>query len=384
MRRYRVSTVVALGVGLLCGRMLEAQDVVFDTTNPRIVVTNCFCVGIAVGDLDGDGDADVAAIHNWRGDFVSWNDGEGNFSDEYLGNAGYREHGIVLADYDHDYDLDILTEAYWYVNNGDRTFTAVSGLPGHRYMRAGDLNGDEWPDVVAGRNVYINDQTGGFSLTQTFPQEGWSVGVALGDVDGDQDLDIALGQHLWLNDGSGTFIDSGQDLHPEGVTNSGGRQFADINNDGHVDLLVARSVVGSFALLNDGTGAFAWTGQLLATTTEIEAGDLNGDGNIDVVTSNPCNVYLGDGTGWFDGPVQTIQEAGSPHPDVALGDFNGDSGLDVLVGSVDLNNCGDPTVFINIVQPPIPTISQWGLIVMTLLLLTAGTFVYARRRPDHA
>ena len=32
----------------------------------------------------------------------------------------------------------------------------------------------------------------------------------------------------------------------------------------------------------------------------------------------------------------------------------------------------------------VPTVSEWGLIVMTLLVLTAGTLVYARRRPIHA
>jgi len=46
-----------------------------------------------------------------------------------------------------------------------------------------------------------------------------------------------------------------------------------------------------------------------------------------------------------------------------LGDNNGDGWDDA---------CGEP--------PPIPTVSEWGLIIMTLLLLTAATVVFARRR----
>ncbi len=35
------------------------------------------------------------------------------------------------------------------------------------------------------------------------------------------------------------------------------------------------------------------------------------------------------------------------------------------------------------VADPVPTVSEWGLVVMALLVLTAGTLVYARRRPIH-
>ena len=35
----------------------------------------------------------------------------------------------------------------------------------------------------------------------------------------------------------------------------------------------------------------------------------------------------------------------------------------------------------NPVPTPVPTVSQWGLIVLTLLLLTAGTIVMRRHRP---
>ena len=35
-------------------------------------------------------------------------------------------------------------------------------------------------------------------------------------------------------------------------------------------------------------------------------------------------------------------------------------------------------------QPPIPTVSEWGMVAMTVLTLTAGTLVYTRRRPARA
>ena len=47
------------------------------------------------------------------------------------------------------------------------------------------------------------------------------------------------------------------------------------------------------------------------------------------------------------------------------------------------NNDGDVVVTV-LTGTPIPTVSEWGLIVMSLLVLTAGTLVYARRRPVRA
>ena len=35
-------------------------------------------------------------------------------------------------------------------------------------------------------------------------------------------------------------------------------------------------------------------------------------------------------------------------------------------------------------EPPVPTVSEWGLIVMAVLVLTAGTLVFLRRRPAKA
>ena len=56
-------------------------------------------------------------------------------------------------------------------------------------------------------------------------------------------------------------------------------------------------------------------------------------------------------------------------------------------GPFTLSNAGSYDIFVaKYAAPPstIPTVSEWGLIVLSLLVLTAGTLVYARRRPIHA
>ncbi|MBK7511677.1 MAG: VCBS repeat-containing protein [Chloracidobacterium sp.] len=66
------------------------------------------------------------------------------------------------------------------------------------------------------------------------------------------------------------------------------------------------------------------------------SGDINGDGSIDIVTtnyySNDISVLLGDGNGNF-GAAVSYGGAGSYPYFVALGDFNRDNKLDAAVAS---------------------------------------------------
>lgn len=56
-----------------------------------------------------------------------------------------------------------------------------------------------------------------------------------------------------------------------------------------------------------------------------------------------------------------------------------------IIGQRDHLSAGDKAVMAFLYPPvPIPTVSEWGLIVMTLLMLTAGTVVIRRRRDSNA
>ncbi len=198
-------------------------------------------------------------------------------------------------------------------NNHDGTFTDVAAKAGVTNDRWGfgvavaDYDNDGWPDIFVsnwGKNrLYHNNHDGTF--TDVAEKAGvtlgnWSAGAAWGDYDGDGRLDLfvsgyvhfdrdnlpyektkAVGftlcefrgvsvmcgpkniqgepDHLFHNNGDGTFTDVSVKA---GVADAVNRYygltpvFADVNNDGKVDLLVADDSTLSYLYLNRGDGTF--------------------------------------------------------------------------------------------------------------------------------
>ena len=120
--------------------------------------------------------------------------------------------------------------------------------------------------------------------------------------------------------------------------------LADVNHDGHLDILVANVESETLTvLLGDGKGHFvAAPGASCATgkaPNDIAVGDFNGDGNLDLVIANTGTPYLtillGDGKGGFK-PSAHSPFATTSHPHVhgvAVGNFTGDGKLDVVTDS---------------------------------------------------
>jgi MYXO-CTERM domain-containing protein len=262
------------------------------------------------------------------------------FSNACGGNGCYVNY-LRLTDIDGDGDLDVLfpaatgqAEAFAvFVNDGTGNFTdnsaaAVGGFKGHlRQIAVGDVDGDGdvdiyAPDAQGGPDkLFINDSKGIFTdeAAARLPAGLGSHAAAtrFADVDNDGDLDLFVGDryaggsmlaaHLYLNDGAGKFTDSTINLP---MSSAGDVPYDfdvfDADRDFDLDLLIDMHSGGSMLWLNDGTGKY--TAAMFPSQAGLKYGpvacDVDGDGDLDLWFDNAGPGYteellINDGAGVF-------------------------------------------------------------------------------------
>ncbi|MEM7391724.1 MAG: CRTAC1 family protein, partial [Verrucomicrobiota bacterium] len=330
----------------------------------KLYVLEPMSAGLALFDVDADGDVDMyllngAPLKGTRTDkapknALYRNDGNWTFTDvtdaSGLGDTGYGL-GVAVGDIDNDGDPDLYLNNYGpnvlYRNNGDGTFTDITA-------KAGVANGHL---VGAGANFLDMDGDGDLDLFVSsyvgFTYENHKVIYQAGRPAYSGPTDYPpTPDSLYRNNGDGTFTDVSAASGIAAHRGTGmGTVCTDVDNDGDIDIYVANDDMGNFLFLNDGAGRFEEMGLLSGAGYEADGeaqssmgvgcGDYNNDGLIDLFVtgykSELTALYQNAGDGLFDDVTRRTGAGANTYALVNWGtdfvDFDNDGDRDIFIAN---------------------------------------------------
>ncbi|MFO0508167.1 MAG: FG-GAP-like repeat-containing protein, partial [bacterium] len=363
---------------------------------------------IAIGDLDGDGKADLVVGNNGNltvSVFRNTSTGVGNIS--YAAKVDLAliafPQSISIGDLDGDGKLDLAVANHQFLNNSVSIFRntstvgTISFAPRVTFqpdedpssVSIGDLDGDGKADLAVTNqlsnsvSIFRNTSTGvgniSYATKVDFTTGTAPLSVSIGDLDGDLKADLAVANNgstsvsIFRNTSAGAGnisyaakVDFTTGTTPRFVS------VGDLDGDGKNDLSVANTgsnTVSVFRNTSTGAGNIGYDAKVDFTTgtgtapVSVSIGDLDGDGKADLAVANSASVSIaslsilrntstGVGTISYAPKVDLI--TGINPRSVSIGDLDGDGKHDVALAnggsssiSVIRNNpnfSGDPTV----------------------------------------
>jgi FG-GAP-like repeat len=334
---------------------------------------------ITAGDFNGDGKTDLAtsgcsdSYCNAAGTAnILLSNGNGTFQVQTIAELiGFKPGAILAGDINRDGKTDLVAMngsddmAVW-TGKGDGTFNvsqswALPPSPGNAAI--GDFNNDGQPDIAVINSENDNTQTvmtvvlgtarGKFLAAAESYAYAPDV-LATGDFNEDGKLDAIVSSGfdnkgtVALGNGNGTFRALASfPMLPE--NNSANEILVDdFNNDHHLDIIsMSDNNLGQVVIgLGNGNGTFKPGVRINCgvNATFVVAGDFNGDGKLDLATTNygagagNVDICLGNGDGTFQAPTTIGLSSGLQPNFAAATDLNGDGKVDLIV--IDSGNPG--------------------------------------------
>ncbi|HZV69974.1 MAG TPA: FG-GAP-like repeat-containing protein [Saprospiraceae bacterium] len=292
--------------------------------------------GATFADIDNDGDLDAFVV-NWynRNNLAYINDGTGKFTQvldgAWVNHFGYSE-TASFGDYDNDGLVDLYVtnsdgnrKNFLYRNLGEHVMENVIGLP--QVTDAGSSRSVNWTDI---------------------------------DSDGDPDLFVtnenSEKDDLYRNDNDGVFVKLTEPEITKDLFSTMSSSWGDIDNDGDLDLFLANDGSKNQLFRNDGN--FDFTRILTTDISKTSAksfssawADIDNDGDLDLFVTNAFqngvrlknNLYLNDGTGHLTEVTNEVVllDKGWSYG-CAFGDYDNDGFQDLAVATTRFGNTDEP------------------------------------------
>ncbi|MEI6142357.1 MAG: FG-GAP-like repeat-containing protein, partial [Mariniphaga sp.] len=368
--------------------------------------TGSYPQSVSIGDLDGDGKADLA-VANYIGNTVSVlrntsTSGNVSFANTVDLTTGAGPYSVGIGDIDGDGKPDLIVANY--IDNTISVLrnTSTSGSittgsfvskvdfatgTGPRSVSIGDIDGDGKPDLaVANYNsnsvsVFRNTSTSGTINASSFASKNdldTGTGsnpssVNIGDIDGDGKPDLTVANassasvSVFRNSStSGSSVTSfAAKVNFTTATGPCSVSIGDIDGDGKPDLAVANYSDNSVSVLRNtsSSGSVSFAAKVdFETGTypySVSIGDINGDGKPDLAVANYYNnnvsVYRNtSSSGTVNFATDVDFTTGTNPYSVSIGDIDGDGKPDLAVA-----NYGSGTVSVIRQFSPSPTITSF-------------------------